>query len=378
MSEFPSPGGFRVYTLDAGIANDGRADLAVAVCDTECTSAAMYTQSRFAGPSVSHSQAVVRPRGVVVASRNANVATGDQGARDAAELAELAAAGAGRGPLLVASTGVIGRHYPMDTMRSRLLQPWPQPGSWADFATAIMTTDTHPKLMHGTVGDAQIVGVAKGVGMIEPNLATMLTFFATDAAIDQASLDAVFRRVVDVSFNALSIDTDTSTSDTAAVFASGTAGPVDLDAFEQTLRRLALELVVQIARDGEGASKLITVEVTGARDREQARRVAKTIVNSPLVKTMVHGADPNWGRVVMAVGKTEDSDIDQHRVRVQLCGRDVYPDVPDAGELAELSAMMRGDTVAIGVHLDLADAEFTVYGCDLTAGYVRINSEYTT
>ena len=377
MTEFPQ--GFRVFTLDVGIANDGRHDLAAFVSDRPCTSAAMYTQSRFSGPSVTYSRTVTDPRGVVVASRNANVATGEQGARDAAELAELAAAQLGHGPLLVASTGVIGRHYPMDTMRTRITENWPAAGDWLDFATAIMTTDTHPKLVQAQVGRARIVAVAKGVGMIEPNMATMLTFFATDAEVPAAELDAIFRRVVDVSFNALSIDTDTSTSDTAAIFANGAAGPVDLAEFENTLRALAIELVTMIARDGEGASKLITVEVTGARNRDQARRVAKTIVNSPLVKTMVHGADPNWGRVVMAVGKnSDDTDIDQNRVRVTLCGKDVYPDVLDAAQLAQLSETMRGDSVAIGVDLGIADGAFTVYGCDLTEGYVHINADYTT
>jgi len=373
------PAGFRIHTLAAGIGNDGRDDLAVLVSDRPCTSAAMYTQSRFAGPSVSYSRRVVQPVGVVVASRNANVATGEQGARDAAELARLAEAATGRAPLLVASTGVIGRHYPMAEIRTRLAAEWPAPGAWADFATAIMTTDTHPKLVRAEVGPATIVGVAKGVGMIEPNLATMLTFFATDAAIAEAELAAIFARVVEVSFNALSIDTDTSTSDTAAIFANGAAGPVELAEFEATLRRLAIELVQQIARDGEGASKLITVEVSGARDRDQARRVAKTVVNSPLVKTMVHGADPNWGRVVMAVGKnSDDHDIDQDRVRVSLCQRPVYPEVPGEAVLAELSRAMQGDSVEIGIDLGIAEGNFTVYGCDLTAGYVHINSSYTT
>ncbi|HEX2904761.1 MAG TPA: bifunctional glutamate N-acetyltransferase/amino-acid acetyltransferase ArgJ [Jatrophihabitans sp.] len=373
------PRGFRVFTLDAGIGNDGRHDLAVAVSDVACTSAAMYTRSRFAGASVLLSRTVTQPQGVVVASRNANVATGEQGARDAAELADLAERGTGRGPLLVASTGVIGRPYPMPVIRSRLQADWPEPGDWADFATAIMTTDTHPKLVQASVGGARIVGVAKGVGMIEPNLATMLTFFATDAAVPAAELAQIFGRVVDVSFNALSIDTDTSTSDTAAIFANGVAGPVPLAEFEQTLRQLAIELVTQIARDGEGASKLITVTVSGGRDRDQARRVAKTIVNSPLVKTMVHGADPNWGRVVMAIGKnSDDLDIEPDRVRVQLCGRGVYPDVPGEELLAQLSQAMRGDSVDIGVDLGIGDGAFTVYGCDLTAGYVRINAEYTT
>jgi glutamate N-acetyltransferase/amino-acid N-acetyltransferase len=242
-----------------------------------------------------------------------------------------------------------------------------------------MTTDTRPKLAFGTVGAARIVGVAKGVGMIEPNMATMLAFFFTDAAVPAEDLDRIFRAVVDLSFNALSIDTDTSTSDTAAIFANGLVGRVPLPEFQATLTDLALDLVRQIARDGEGASKLLTVTVTGARDGGQAKRVAKSIVNSPLVKTMVHGADPNWGRVVMAVGKCEDElDIEPDQVRVSLCERPVYPEVPDADELARLRELMSGDAVSIAVDLQLGDGTFTAYGCDLTAGYVHLNSAYTT
>jgi glutamate N-acetyltransferase/amino-acid N-acetyltransferase len=374
------PNGFRIYTLDAGIAHDGRHDLAVAVSSHRCTASAVYTRSRFAGPSVTLSRTVAEPQGVVVASRNANVATGPAGAADAAELQELAGLGAGAtGPLLVASTGVIGRRYPMAQMRRRLTAQWPEPGSWQDFATAIMTTDTRPKLAYGQVGEARIVGLAKGVGMIEPDMATMLAFFFTDAELASAELDRVFRAVVGQSFNALSIDTDTSTSDTAAIFANGLAGPVPVTEFQESLTEVALDLVKQIARDGEGASKLLTVTVAGARDDTQAKRVAKSIVNSPLIKTMVHGADPNWGRVVMAIGKcSDDLDIEPERVRIELCQRPVYPQLPDAGELARLRELMSGDTVSIAVDLQIAGGAFTAYGCDLTAGYVHLNSAYTT
>ena len=327
------------------------------------------------------SRPVTAARGVVVASRNANVATGAAGAADAAELRELAASGTGVDPqrLLVASTGVIGRRYPMDAIRDRLRGQWPPVGDWADFATAIMTTDTTAKLVRAQVGAASIVGVAKGVGMIEPNMATLLTFFFTDAEIEPVALRQLFGRVVDTTFNALSIDTDTSTSDTAAVFANGLAGPVELADFETALHRVALELVTLIARDGEGASKLLTVEVTGARDQVQAKRVAKSVVNSPLVKTMAHGADPNWGRVVMAVGKCEDDlDLDQDQIRVAIGGLGMYPQLPSDDELERLRTELAGDTVAISVDLGIGPATFTVYGCDLSAGYVHLNSSYTT
>nr|MDQ2723513.1 bifunctional ornithine acetyltransferase/N-acetylglutamate synthase [Actinomycetota bacterium] len=296
---------------------------------------------------------------------------------------ELVAAAVQADPaqLLAASTGVIGRTYPMDLMRENIAG-WPAPplaSSWEDFAAAIMTTDTVPKLVSAQVGAATVLGVAKGVGMIEPNMATLLTFFFTDAELDAEVLDEVFRSVVATTFNALSIDTDTSTSDTAAIFANGLAGPVDVAEFRSGLHGVALELVQKIARDGEGSSKLLQVSVDGARDDAQAKRVAKSVVNSPLVKTMVHGADPNWGRVVMAVGKcSEEHDIVAENVTVNLCGRDVYPSLLDEAGLAQLSEVMRGDTTTITVSLGIAEGSFTVYGCDLTRGYIDINADYTS
>jgi glutamate N-acetyltransferase/amino-acid N-acetyltransferase len=383
-TQHQGPRGFFVHAAEAGVANDGRADIAVAVSRTETVCSAVYTQSRFAGASVLLSREVGSDaRGAVVVSRNANVATGLQGAANAAEVRELVAKAvqADAKQLLVASTGVIGRTYPMDTMRSAITG-WsvpPAPSGWEDFAKAIMTTDTVPKIVSARVGEATVLGVAKGVGMIEPNMATMLSFFFTDAEISAPALDELFRSVVATTFNALSIDTDTSTSDTAAIFANGVAGPVDIGEFRKVLHALALELVQMIARDGEGSSKLLEVRVEGARDAAQAKRVAKSVVNSPLVKTMVHGADPNWGRVVMAVGKCEDEwDILAGNVTVALCGRHVYPNPVTEEELERLSQVMRGDTTTITVNLGIAEGSFTVYGCDLSEGYVAINSSYTS
>jgi glutamate N-acetyltransferase/amino-acid N-acetyltransferase len=246
-------------------------------------------------------------------------------------------------------------------------------------ARAIMTTDTVPKVAEAAVGAARVVGIAKGVGMIEPDMATLITLFVTDAEVPVGELDSRFRRVVDRTFNALSIDTDTSTSDTAAVMASGAAGPVDLDALERALHEVALSLTRQVARDGEGATKLLVVRVELARDEGQARRVAKAIVNSPLVKTAVHGADPNWGRVAMAVGKCSgETDVRQDDVVIRFGDQEVYPGPVDESGLAALTAYMKGDEVRIEVALHTGAAAFTVYGCDLSAGYVRINADYTT
>jgi glutamate N-acetyltransferase/amino-acid N-acetyltransferase len=192
-------------------------------------------------------------------------------------------------------------------------------------------------------------------------------------------LDAVFRRVVDRTFNCVSIDTDTSTSDSTIILASGDAGAVELDAFEAALETVCLDLTKQIARDGEGANSLIEVHVDAAADVGQARRVAKTIVNSPLVKTAVHGGDPNWGRVAMAIGKcSDDTDIHQDRVVIRFGSTEVYPELLDDDALAQLSGYMRSDHVVIHVSLHTGDAEATVYGCDLSDEYVRFNADYTT
>ena len=244
-----------------------------------------------------------------------------------------------------------------------------------------MTTDTRPKIAEALISGsaARIVGVAKGVGMIEPDMATHISLVFTDAAVSQSDLETAFRLGVDHTFNRVSIDTDTSTSDTTVCLASGTAGTVDAPAFAAALHEVLLSLTKQIARDGEGAEKLIEVRVDSARDDEQAVTVARAIVNSPLVKTAVHGADPNWGRVAMAIGKcSQYSDIDQQRVVIRFGTQEVYPQRVDEAGLTQLSAYMQGTDVLIHVSLATGTHSATVWGCDLTAGYVRINADYTT
>ncbi|MEU9982917.1 bifunctional glutamate N-acetyltransferase/amino-acid acetyltransferase ArgJ [Streptomyces sp. NPDC050856] len=381
----PGPRGFRSRTAALGI-KDEADDFAVVLSDVPAAVSAVFTRSRFVGHSVTlsrESAAAGTARGVVVVARNANVATGAEGMANAREVRATVAEAAGFAPeeLLIASTGVIGRQYPMDRVRSGLAKlPWPLPEADLEAAArAIMTTDTVAKHVVLPCGDATVAAIAKGVGMIEPNMATLLAFFFTDARLDQPVLDRVFRRVVDRTFNALSIDTDTSTSDSAVILANGLAGPVDEAAFEAVLYQAALRLVREIAADGEGASKLIEVRVVGARDDAQAKRVGKTVVNSPLVKTAVHGADPNWGRVAMAIGKCEDDlDIDPANVVIRFGDVETYP-APSSDEvLAAATAHLKGDEVLITIDLGIASGEFTVYGCDLTDGYIRINADYTT
>lgn len=401
------PAGFSGHVGSIGI-KDTTPDFSVIMADEVVAAAGVFTQSLFAGPSVLLSREHVqngRARAIVTISKNANVATGAEGTDNAREVVEHVAHTLGADPtdVLLSSTGVIGRQYPMDRVRHYFDQTeLSADASPLDVATAIMTTDTHPKVAAASIAgtDATVVGVAKGVGMIEPNMATMLTYLVTDALVEPHVLDRVFRAVVDRTFNSLSVDTDTSTSDTAIVMASGNAGEVDVAALADALMLVCVNLTEQLARDGEGAETLLTVTVSGARDQGQARRVSKAIVNSPLVKTAVHGADPNWGRVAMAIGKCSDeTDIDHDKVRISFGGVEVYPAQIGDSDLAALEKYLAGDTVSIEVDLGLNSPEtadprelpgrefldptalgqsWTVFGCDLTDGYVRINADYTT
>ncbi|NBO33530.1 MAG: bifunctional glutamate N-acetyltransferase/amino-acid acetyltransferase ArgJ [Actinobacteria bacterium] len=381
------PAGFVAHTANIGIKDDSL-DFVVVLGAAGTTGASMFTKSRFAGASVVLSRelgASGHTRGVVVVSKNSNVATGEQGMQNARELVAAVAArlGCDNNELVVASTGVIGRQYPMDRVRTGIAALPAQPsGTDASLvARAIMTTDTRPKLAEATVrgSSARVVGVAKGVGMIEPDMATHISLIFTDAAISRGELDTIFRQTVERTFNRVSIDTDTSTSDTTVCLASGAAGTVDSSAFAAALHDVLLSLTKQIARDGEGAERIIEVRVDQARDEEQAVTVARAIVNSPLVKTAVHGADPNWGRVAMAVGKcSQYDDIRAERVIIRFGAQEVFPSQVDASGLARLSNYMRSDEVLIHVSLGTGNAQATVWGCDLSVGYVRINADYTT
>ncbi|MEM8620869.1 MAG: bifunctional glutamate N-acetyltransferase/amino-acid acetyltransferase ArgJ [Actinomycetota bacterium] len=379
------PRGFRAHVANVGV-KDTTDDLAIVDAERPVAAAAVFTRSRFSGPSVDlsrHHVASSSAQAVVIVSKNANVANGDVGRRDAEELCALTAAAVGCEPsdVLVASTGVIGRRYPIDRLRHGIGDATDFSADPTDVARAMMTTDTVAKVEHAAVAgsDAVVVGMAKGVGMIEPDMATHISLILTDAEVAPDELDTVFRRVVGRTFNCVSIDTDTSTSDTSMVLANGAAGPVDGAAFEQALDDVMRALTKAIARDGEGANSLIEVHVDRARDVDQARRVGKAIVNSPLVRTAVHGGDPNWGRVAMAIGKcSDDTDIDQHRVVIRFGTDEVYPRLLDDDALAALSDYMRGPEVLIHVSLDTGGSNATVWGCDLSDTYVRFNADYTT
>ena len=380
------PQGFSSYVANVGVKDDSK-DFTVVLANEGSSSAGVFTQSRFAGPSVEVSRRhnTGHARAMVVISKNANVANGPVGLAHAEEVTSSVAAklGINASEVLIASTGVIGRVYPIERIRSGInALPFPLPAHDAEeVARGIMTTDTVHKVSEATVAGstARVVGVAKGVGMIEPNMATLIAMVFTDAKVSDSNLDRIFRGAINRTLNCVSVDTDTSTSDTAVILASGGAGEVDEDAFATALESVLLELTKKIARDGEGAETLIEVRVDEAKDAEQAKTVAKAIVNSPLVKTAVHGADPNWGRVAMAVGKcSQYTDINQDNVVIRFGTQEVYPSQVDEVGLAKLSEYMRGDDVLIHVSLKTGSASATVWGCDLTDGYVRINADYTT
>ncbi|MBI3790854.1 MAG: bifunctional ornithine acetyltransferase/N-acetylglutamate synthase, partial [Gemmatimonadetes bacterium] len=301
------PRGFRCASRLVGLKAEGR-DLSLFASDVDAAAAAVFTRNQFPGAPIVLGREVIRHgvlRAVVVNSKVSNVATGEAGLVNARRMAAAAAAELGTSPdrVLVSSTGVIGVPLPIEKIEAGVvgmaaeLQDDPLVG-----AQGIMTTDTHPKALSTRVGDATITWVAKGSGMIEPNMATMLAYVFTDARLAAATLDRLLRRAVDDSFNMLSVDSDTSTSDTCAILANGHAGAVDEGRFFDALRAGSIRMAETLARDGEGAEHLLRVRVRGARDDREARRIAKAIVNSPLIKTMVHGADPNVGRILMAVG----------------------------------------------------------------------------
>ena len=389
----PVPG-FRAAGLHAGIKAKAK-DLALIVSDEPASAAAVFTQSTVVGAPVEVSRERVRSgraRGVVVNSGCSNVAMGARGLRDARTMARLAARAVGcpEAEMLVASTGVIGEPLPMAAIRSgvsRAAATLARDG-WDDAAEAIRTTDTFAKRASTTLRlggrTITLTGIAKGSGMIEPNMATMLSYLATDAQIAPATLRGMLRRVADRTYNRLTIDGEGSTSDTVVLLANGAAGGASLrgdDAkkFEAGLFAVCEDLVRQLARDGEGATKLVIVDVEGAKTAAQAEAAARRIANSMLVKTAVFGGDPNWGRIMQTIGHGR---IAWHpeKARVSLGGVTVFSKGRSAGPAARKRAEQAhaGDELSIRVDLGLGKHAARIYTCDLTYDYVKINAEYTT
>jgi glutamate N-acetyltransferase / amino-acid N-acetyltransferase len=393
----PPIAGVRFATVEAGVRYAGRADVMLALFDRPAAVAGVFTRSKCPSAPVDWCRAHLArgsARALIVNSGNANAFTGGVGAAAVAHVAEAAAKaiGAHTSEIFMASTGVIGE--PLDGTRiARVIDALvaeAEADGLLGAAKAIMTTDTYPKIATARVkvGDADVVinGIAKGAGMIAPDMATMLAYVFTDAAIAPGALQAMLSKSVDRSFNAITVDSDTSTSDTLMIFATGEArgAPRIEEAadpraalFRRALDKLLRNLAQQVVRDGEGARKFITVNVEGAASRKAARRVAFSIANSPLVKTACAGEDANWGRVVMAVGKAGEKaerdtlDILFGKIRVAHGGmRD-----PDYDEAAA-SAYMKRDAIEITADLHVGRGRATVWTCDLTKEYVAINGDY--
>ncbi len=392
--------GFRAGTAACGIKRSGNTDVVFIAADQPLTGLAMVgTQNVVCAPSVTRNRAEVSGpnaadiRGVVINSGCANVATGQQGIDANIEMAEQAAHLCGGG-VLTASTGVIGVQLPMDKLRKGIEDAWSSSGTSRDHdraaAEGIMTTDIVRKNIAVKVttdaGDFYIGGISKGSGMIAPNMATMLAFITTDADISSELLQPLLRNIVDRTFNAITVDGDTSTSDQCIVLASGLSGVriSDTDSrlyqeFSDVLEAVMLYLAKAIARDGEGATKLVEIRVTGAPSDADARAVAKTIAESPLVKTALFGNDPNWGRLMAAAGRA-GVPFDPGAASASIAGIEVYrAGVPTDFNAAEVSDAMKLQDVLIEVDLGAtAGGAFTFYTCDFSYDYVRINAEYTT
>ncbi|GCE21348.1 bifunctional glutamate N-acetyltransferase/amino-acid acetyltransferase ArgJ [Dictyobacter kobayashii] len=381
------PKGFRCCAKNVGI-KDTTLDFTVIASDVPAAAAAMFTQNRFCGPAITVGREHVsngRLQAFVINSKNANVATGEEGLANVRELVGLVAEELNieSEDVLPSSTGVIGRQLPMEKLRQGIAGSGQQLqyGHLEQAARAIMTTDTYPKMHCCRIGNATLVGIAKGVGMIEPNMATMLAYFLTDASVDPEQLRVCLKEAVEPSFNMVSVDSDTSTSDTVAIMANGLAGEVNLADFRQALQDMCLRLARELARDGEGASKLIEVTVEHALNAQQAKRVAKSIVNSPLVKTAIFGSDPNWGRIAMAIGKCYEQDtIVPEKIDIAFGCIPVYHRglAVDEGHLSALKNYLDHDEIAIHVSLGLGEEQARVWGCDLTYDYVKINGTYTS
>jgi glutamate N-acetyltransferase / amino-acid N-acetyltransferase len=395
----PAIEGVRFATIAAGVRYAGRTDVMLALFDAPASVAGVFTRSKCPSAPVDWCRENLgqgRARALVVNSGNANAFTGGVGSKAVADVAAAASRSTGAEPtqIFMASTGVIGE--PLEAARiARVLDELnanAHPDGLMEAAKAIMTTDTFPKVATASVkiGETEVTlnGIAKGAGMIAPDMATMLAFVFTDAAIAAPALQAMLTKSVDRSFNCITVDSDTSTSDTLMLFATGAAarrGAPDiadaadprLAGFKRALDKLLLDLAHQVVRDGEGARKFIEIKVEGARSRKAAKRIALSIANSPLVKTAAAGEDANWGRIVMAVGKAgekaERDRLDIHFGKIRVAHNGLRD--PDYSE-ADASAYMKRSKIDIRVNVGVGSATAKVWTCDLTKEYVAINGDY--
>ena len=385
-----APRGFRAGAAMAGVKTGvaDRLDVGLIVSDRPCTAAGVFTTNQvIAAPCLvtrKHLETGTL-RGIVANSGIANACTGDEGDRSAIAMAVAAADAIGCSPaeIGVASTGVIGWQLPMDRISRAIAEIRPSETGFPDFARAIMTTDTRPKQVVAASKDRQgrsirAIGTAKGAGMIHPNMATLLTFIVTDAAVPLEDLRAMTRRIADRSFNAISVDGDTSTNDTLLILANGASGVTANDETEAFLTKICALLARQIVADGEGVTKVFEVRVTGAASDEDAKKAARTITTSNLVKTAIHGADPNWGRIIAAAGRS-GAKVDDRKASIRIGDLEVFREgTPMRFDAEAVRRIFSQKEIAITLELGLGTWDATAWGTDLSAEYVRINADYTT
>lgn len=391
--------GFRAAGVPAEIKYKGRNDVALIVADDPCAAAAVFTTNKVAAAPVLYDREVVRNgriQAILANSGCANACTGEEGFKDAKLSALVTAGELGIDPklVLVASTGVIGRRIPMDRLLAGMKAAKAALGRTAAHGLAaekaVMTTDTKPKqaAVACTIGGKKVTigGMSKGSGMIEPNMATMLGFITTDAAVSPRLLKRALQLAIGKSFNRLVVDGDESTNDSVFLLASGKAGNreiakagADFNVFVEALTAVTTSLAKQMATDGEGATKFVTVTVKGARSEKEAERAARAVAKSPLSKTSWFGRDPNWGRVLAAVGYSGADVVDMKaEVFYDKVWAFRFGKIADEKQLAKLAAVMKKDEFTVTVDLHLGSAEASIYTCDFSLDYVHINADYTT
>ena len=405
--------GMEMSSVSADLYGDGRDDLSLFYFKDGANFAAIYTTSKVTSASINWNLKVKRHfvKGLLVNTRNANTFTGIKGAQGLKEIAHtlskaltLKSSQSPKGvtdvvkitDLLFASTGVIGEDFPSTKIKNNIselvkkLRTEQNKFVWFKTASAIMTTDTRPKLAYEEckIGNklVKISGIAKGSGMIAPNMATMLSFIFTDANIPSIFLRAILKKVAATTFNSITVDSDTSTNDMVGIFATGKAKSLKiynvldpkLQDFEEALHRLSLNLAKQIVVDGEGAKKFITINVIGARSMTMAKNIGFSIANSPLFKTAIAGEDPNWGRIVMAIGKSGEN-IVPNKIQIKIGDYLIVEQSKMAKDYKEkdIKQYLKWDSVNIQVNLNIGNASYTVYTCDFTHGYIDINADYS-